>query len=273
MKKIFILLTIVLVYNSIANAQDVIVLDTPTIDEIKAKIVEVGEREVKYKTWTYQDGPIFTIATNKILYIKYQNGETQRFDSQQNAQNKESSDQEENYTKTTKVKIERNSIFGTRKNTSRWDADIFYAIPDESGDWAFNLGFDMLYAYNVLDNLYVQVGLGYLVGGVEVYEITTSYTDLNIPLAVGYNLPLDSKDRFSLDVKTGPRLNYTIAGKLKSGGNELKFKDIDGVKRFYATWDIGAAIMFYNYGIMLEYWAALKEEKSGIIKLGFKMLF
>ncbi len=59
------------------SAQDVIVLkDT---NEIKALVTEVDSQIIKYKKWTFQTGPIFTLETNKIFVIKYRNGEKQTF--------------------------------------------------------------------------------------------------------------------------------------------------------------------------------------------------
>ncbi len=61
------------------SAQDIIVLNNKTADEIEAKIVEVSNNEVKYKKWNYQDGPTFAVSTDEIFAIKYQNGEKQTF--------------------------------------------------------------------------------------------------------------------------------------------------------------------------------------------------
>ena len=61
------------------SAQDIIVLNNNSADEIEAKVVEVSQTEVKYKKWSYQDGPTFTIPASDIFVIKYKNGEKQRF--------------------------------------------------------------------------------------------------------------------------------------------------------------------------------------------------
>ncbi len=61
------------------SAQDIIVLNNNTADEIQAKVIEVSDSEVKYKKWAYQDGPTFTITTAKIFVIKYRNGDKQVF--------------------------------------------------------------------------------------------------------------------------------------------------------------------------------------------------
>lgn len=84
MKKTFIkcgsaLCGILFLTSGTVSAQDIIVLNNKTADEIEAKIVEVSRDEVKYKKWTYQDGPTFSVSTSEIIFIKYQNGEKQTF--------------------------------------------------------------------------------------------------------------------------------------------------------------------------------------------------
>lgn len=61
------------------NAQDLIILNNDALDEYQVKVVEVTNDVVKYKKWSYQDGPTFSLETNSILYIKYQNGDKQTF--------------------------------------------------------------------------------------------------------------------------------------------------------------------------------------------------
>ncbi len=43
-------------------------------DDIKAKILEVGETEIKYQMFDYQNGPTFTIAKSDVLMVRYGNG-------------------------------------------------------------------------------------------------------------------------------------------------------------------------------------------------------
>ena len=62
------------------SAQDIIVMNNDNADELQVKVVEVLDDVVKYKKWTYQDGPTFSISTTDIFVIKYQNGEKQRFE-------------------------------------------------------------------------------------------------------------------------------------------------------------------------------------------------
>lgn len=62
-----------------AMSQDIIVLNNENVDELEVKIIEVTDEFVRYKKWTYQDGPVFSVSTDAIFMIKYQNGEKQRF--------------------------------------------------------------------------------------------------------------------------------------------------------------------------------------------------
>ena len=77
MKKKFIL-SIILCAAIQVWAQDVITLNNG--DEIEALVQKIGETEVAYKKWDFQDGPTFTIRKSEIFRIKYQNGTKETFD-------------------------------------------------------------------------------------------------------------------------------------------------------------------------------------------------
>jgi hypothetical protein len=53
-------------------AQDTIVLKNG--NEIKAKVIEIGVKEIKYKIFDYPDGPDIYISKSNIFMIKFQNG-------------------------------------------------------------------------------------------------------------------------------------------------------------------------------------------------------
>ena len=64
---------------SLSFAQDIIVCkDSKRID---AKIIEVGQNEIKYKKFDFQDGPTFSINVNDISSIIYSNGDVAAFNS------------------------------------------------------------------------------------------------------------------------------------------------------------------------------------------------
>ena len=59
------------------NAQDVIVKrDGSTI---LSKVTEIGLNEVKYKKFSNQTGPIYSILKSDILSINYENGEKEKY--------------------------------------------------------------------------------------------------------------------------------------------------------------------------------------------------
>ncbi|MDR0682470.1 MAG: hypothetical protein LBG15_11580 [Dysgonamonadaceae bacterium] len=53
-------------------AQDIIILKTG--DEIQSRVLEIGEKEVKYKKFKNPDGPLYALRTAEIFMIKYENG-------------------------------------------------------------------------------------------------------------------------------------------------------------------------------------------------------
>lgn len=72
MKKFICLLSAVLFAALSLQAQDLITKKNG--EDIKAKILEVGQTEVKYKRFDNPDGPVFTISISDILIIRYENG-------------------------------------------------------------------------------------------------------------------------------------------------------------------------------------------------------
>jgi len=59
------------------SAQDVIVKKDGST--ILSKVIEIGTSEIKYKKWTNQSGPNYTIAISDLLVINYENGDKETF--------------------------------------------------------------------------------------------------------------------------------------------------------------------------------------------------
>ena len=59
------------------SAQDIIV--TKDSRRIEAKVTEVNIDDVKYKVFTHQDGPTYTLLKSDIVSILYQNGNVETF--------------------------------------------------------------------------------------------------------------------------------------------------------------------------------------------------
>lgn len=77
MKKSLTLLLLVIL-SSLSFAQDIII--TKDKERIQAKILEVSQDEIKYKKFTYQDGPIFSIDIDEVVTVAYENGEVEVYD-------------------------------------------------------------------------------------------------------------------------------------------------------------------------------------------------
>lgn len=58
-------------------AEDIIVLQNGDI--VKAKVIEIGQTEVKYRKISNLNGPIYSINKNEIFSISYENGEKEVF--------------------------------------------------------------------------------------------------------------------------------------------------------------------------------------------------
>lgn len=76
-RRLFLLLVSIYILGATAVAQDVIVLKYG--DLMQAKVLEIGENDVRYKKWENIDGPTYTISIAKILAINYQNGTKDSF--------------------------------------------------------------------------------------------------------------------------------------------------------------------------------------------------
>lgn len=77
-KTLFII--ILCVFSSLIWAQDLII--TKDAKRIEAKILEVSKSEIKYKDWSYTEGPTFVLDTREITSVVYSNGSVQLFDEQ-----------------------------------------------------------------------------------------------------------------------------------------------------------------------------------------------
>jgi hypothetical protein len=71
MKKAFLVFTQILIV-TFCFAQDIIIKVNG--EEIKSKILEVSQGEIKYKNFDYQSGPSFTVSKSEIFMIRYENG-------------------------------------------------------------------------------------------------------------------------------------------------------------------------------------------------------
>lgn len=77
MKKVLLSAIIVIATVLQIQAQDVIYLTNG--DEVKAKVEEVTETQIKYKQWDNQSGPMRSLSVGNVFMIVYENGQKELF--------------------------------------------------------------------------------------------------------------------------------------------------------------------------------------------------
>ncbi len=78
MKNKTIVSAILFLMSFIATAQDIIFKNDRT--EVKSKILEVEENDIKYKKFEFLDGPTYTMSKSDIYMIIYKNGQKEIFE-------------------------------------------------------------------------------------------------------------------------------------------------------------------------------------------------
>ena len=73
MKKVWVILVAVIGLGISVNAQDAILKKDGS--EIKAKVLEITDQQVKYKDFDFQNGPIRNINISEVFMITYENGQ------------------------------------------------------------------------------------------------------------------------------------------------------------------------------------------------------
>ena len=111
-------------FGIIANAQDIILKQDGS--EIKAKVLEITDQQIKYKEFDFQDGPIRNINASEVFMITYENGKKEVFN-------------KPNETNVTPSK--RQSVTNCAKKTA-FGLDIgtggsFYTTPNEKSETLF----------------------------------------------------------------------------------------------------------------------------------------
>ena len=125
MKKTFTLLSLLFCV-TLLTAQDIII--TKDSKRIEAKIIEVTPTTVKYKKWTYQDGPDIYEAKNNIAAIMWGNGEVEAF-------NEETKVVEEKPVTTQKKETENVVIAKTENNNYVVGTGNLSLVRLENGDY------------------------------------------------------------------------------------------------------------------------------------------
>lgn len=83
-KKLLLSIFALLLFSSI-HSQDVITKKTG--EDIQSKVIEIGQDEVKYKKFDFQEGPTYTLLKSEIFLIRYENGSKDIFNTSEEDKN------------------------------------------------------------------------------------------------------------------------------------------------------------------------------------------
>lgn len=148
---------------SISYAQDQ--LFKKDNSKVDVKILEINQNEIKYKLFTYQDGPTITISKKDVALIIYQNGVHEVINTPVEVA--------EVITTTTPMIVYNNVYRGARVNQDSLDKVAFKDLTSNKH----------LISFNMLEPLNGSVSLNYLT------EFANNYLNIYVPVSVGFANP------------------------------------------------------------------------------------
>jgi hypothetical protein len=152
-------------------SQDIIV--TKKSERIDAKVLEINVNDVKYKDWSNQDGPIYTILKSDIASIIYQTGKVETFaDAPKPSQPQQPYNNSQNY----------GSMTVSRFNAMNDDEQDKYLEKYVGGDIydTFHSGVKLSRAGKALRTvgiIFTGAGLGLVIAGVIYDSENGGYSD------------------------------------------------------------------------------------------------
>jgi len=212
-----------------ATAQDLIVMRDGSI--IEAKVTEISQTEIRYKRFTYLDGPTVVIPAANVLSIRYENGTTEIITAPP-ASGRERTQPARSGTDRAKDKF----IFGVNANLGSalgyiWEGPSGFCLNFEFGRGNFNSeinltfprgGFGFLATFNRIwhnriGGFYLGGGLGYsfytseinadwaIYRGVEGENYGDAYTQhsFTLGLNIGHKFVQSSGLYFRVGIFTG----------------------------------------------------------------------
>ena len=226
MKKIFIALFGFVAL--VGYGQDIII--KKNADEIKAKVVEVGIDNIKYKNFDNPEGPTYVIPKYELFMIRYENGNKDVFKDVTQEQKKEKVKKE-------KIKEDYNKLyvgfFGGPNYSKVYNVGQSSETVMSNSDWMCTTGINT--EYFLTKNVSLNTGLFFKsVARYSIFpnSIETAYNTINIPLTAKFSF--GNKTKFY--VNTGLNLGFFIS-------NEIYTKD------FYKSNDFN---FIFGLGLLRE---------------------
>ena len=231
MKKIFFAVTLIVSSLSM-NAQDILVWKGGEVENVK--VLEVTPTEVRYKKANNLNGPSFTEKRSSLISVKYENGETQKFNNTSSFNGGDGWMDNGRY-------LNYNRVFIGYAQTKITADDFDESLHGFSAGW--------LGGYNVIKGrklpLYVEAGITMNVGLGECVTDFDKLLNFEVPINITYrynfkNTKICLSPYFGLHFKVN-------ALALNEDGDS--YFDIDGFRRFQMGLQLGANIEFNHFYI------------------------
>ncbi len=289
MKKIFLLIGGLLSTSAFVEAQDIIVLNNQTAEEIEARVIEVGPEYVKYKKWSNPDGPTINIAAADIFVIKYQNGEKQTFSRQGGGRTDKS--QPVRRRQATKNAREPSASLIARPNAARIGVGMakWTGIDSPTTRFSFSAGYSRSFRIGN-DYVYLEPYAGIALKGMkyeedlgDLYGTELSRSDTGTAWYAEIACPVRTCFHPKWSIGLGPYIGVGVAGKYKTEAGSASSptsSDRDyfgdegaGIKRFDLGLVIDARYSFSRYMVGVEFLpglTALSENDSSVKNLALR---
>lgn len=213
-------------------AQDIIVKKDGST--IISKVYEIGNSYVKYKKYTNQQGPIYSIDSSDIMRINYENGEIENFESIK--------------------KIHSKFMIKTGGGIS--------SVVGKHADTNLKFSFLKGISYDIAlsNNFSIIPGLEIALKGchTEIIDETIHMWYLQMPILAA--LKFDISDNIKFAIKTGPYASYGLFG--STVYSYSVFDSDEGFRRFDMGAIVGVSLEIEHFMIGVEYSRGLRKLDS-----------
>jgi hypothetical protein len=247
MRKIILAFVLITGTISMVNAQDVITRKNGS--EIRAKVVEVGLSEIKYKMYGNESGPTYTLPKSEIFMIKYETGNKDVFDNEPaqgnvsgNQNNVSGNLQQPGVSVNQPQEFDRKACWGIKFGVNIATVNLSSGSNSaEMDDVVGAVGGVTLYTpFTPKWGLHTGVEISMKGFAYDDGDGTCRAIYLQAPVEVGYKIRLGNNG-WNFEPRLGLYLAYGIAGKLSTdNGSADTFGD-----EVLNPFDVGVAVGFH----------------------------
>ncbi len=268
MKKQLVLAAALLCAASAAEAQDMIVKRNAQAEEIPAKVLEVGEDQIRYRKFSNPDGPIYTISRSEVFFIRYENGEKEVI----TAYDTPAAPQASNSTLAGALARGGQALRERKPLRDRsWEVGItptagLALVFFEEDSWdgpALSVSVDGNYYFSKYSTECVGASLGFLYSSLGTEDISGDFSMMNLDLYYG---SLGSPSGSSFGGKVGFSLGFPMS--LQMGDYDMS-ESLNGFQ-FGTFTQLGWSWRHSDVGLRLQYnfTNLIKEVDSSLFQFG-----